>query len=95
MIKKILLAAALSGSMVVAANASVTPTVRVDFDDINLTTTEGQEKLNLRIARAAKLVCGSSVINEAGSLKQALNNRVCIKQATLVAQEEAGLVSAL
>ncbi|MFT7685985.1 MAG: UrcA family protein [Candidatus Azotimanducaceae bacterium] len=95
MIKKILLAAALSTSVVLSASASLTPTVRVDFSDVNLATMEGQERLNLRIGQAAKLVCGSTVISEVGSLKQALNNRSCIKKAISSAQKEAGLVSSL
>ena len=77
------------------ANASINnsgsvESVRVNINDINVTSEAGQEKLYQRISRAAKTVCGSTIRSEVGSLKELMENRSCIKQATAEAMSETG-----
>jgi UrcA family protein len=92
--KKILLAVSCI-AISLGANASINNSAsinsaRVNFNDINVTTEAGQEKLHDRITRAAKAVCGSTIRSEVGSIKELMENRNCIKQATAEAMSESG-----
>jgi UrcA family protein len=77
------------------ANASINKSasiesVRVNINDINVATEAGQHKLYQRVSRAAKAVCGSTTRNDVSSLKELMENRSCIKQATAEAMSETG-----
>ncbi|MFT7686906.1 MAG: UrcA family protein [Candidatus Azotimanducaceae bacterium] len=92
--KKLLLAVSCI-AISLGANASINnsasiDSVRVNINDINVSTEAGQEKLHQRITRAAKTVCGSTIRSEVGSIKELMENRNCIKQATAEAISESG-----
>ena len=55
--------------------------VSVNFSDLDLSSTEGQEVLEGRLKQAAKSVCGSTNVKIAGSLANARANRACFKAA--------------
>ena len=64
-----------------------TPSVQVNFQDLNLTTAKGKQVLQSRLKRAARKVCGSLVIRTAGSLGNARSNRACYDNAIARAME--------
>ncbi len=61
--------------------------VRVDIQDLDLTTEQGSRVLHARLKRAAKQVCGSQDLRTAGSLENARNNRACYNEALAGALE--------
>lgn len=61
--------------------------VRVDIQDLDLTTEQGNRVLHARLKRAAKQVCGSHDVRTAGSLENARNNRACYNEALAGALE--------
>ncbi|MFT7685986.1 MAG: UrcA family protein [Candidatus Azotimanducaceae bacterium] len=92
--KKILLAVSCI-AISLGANASVknsdsVESIRVNINDINMTSEVGQEKLYQRISRVARTVCGSTIRSDVGSLKELMENRNCIKQATAEAMNDSG-----
>lgn len=65
----------------VVAHSITTPTqVAVNFSDLDLDSSAGQEALQYRLARAAEQVCGHSDIRRAGGVAQAARNAECYEQ---------------
>lgn len=58
MFKKTLFAAGLVGLALSAAQPASAETRKVDYSDLDLSTTHGQARLNARLRDAAKDVCG-------------------------------------
>ena len=63
-------------------------TTTVSYTDLDLVSTEGRATLEHRISRAAREVCGSSNFREAGSLRQATENKSCYESAIARAMEQ-------
>lgn len=55
--------------------------VSVSYADLNLASTAGRETLQQRISHAARRVCGSANLRQAGSLRQLSDNRKCQQRA--------------
>ena len=53
----------------------------ISYDDLDLSTTKGQEAMYFRISAAAEDVCGSSNPRDAGGITQATENKVCYDRA--------------
>jgi len=95
MIKQAILLAVTCSVLSTGASTSVrtdknVESVRVNYQDININTEAGQVKLYQRITQAAKSVCGSTIRSNTSSLKEVLQNRACVKQATADAMAETG-----
>jgi UrcA family protein len=76
-----------------AAAADEAPSVGVRYGDLDLTSAEGQRKLDLRLERAAREVCG---LNETvvGSHLRSPESRTCYREARRhLDQQYAELVS--
>ena len=56
-------------------------TATVNYADLDLAGSAGQQQLQRRIERAARQVCGSVHLREAGSIYQARLNRQCQERA--------------
>ena len=69
------------GETYTSATAEGLRTVAVGYGDLNLASNAGQLALQRRINRAAQQVCGSAYMREAGSLRQASDNRNCQERA--------------
>lgn len=76
--KSALVAAALCTAAVFAAPAAFAKSIEVRYDDLDLTTTKGQDALNARIVRAARNVCRMDLLP--GSHINPID-RTCYKQA--------------
>ena len=75
---------ALALTLSMGASAAIKGTdlaVRVDVQDLDLTTVQGKQVLHARLKRAAKQVCGSQDVRTAGSLENARTNRACYNEA--------------
>jgi UrcA family protein len=86
----LLAAAALAGMAAVPASATparidTPPTVRVAYDDLDLTTPEGEAELTQRVRRAAIRVCR---FRADGSLNDAISERACYRHARVRAGVE-------
>ena len=69
------------------------PTVGVHYGDLDLTSAEGQRKLDIRLERAARDVCGMDE-RMTGSHLRADHSRVCYREARRnLDQQYAQLVS--
>ena len=64
-------------------------TTTVSYADLDLTDPKGKEVLNFRLRRAARDVCGSPDIREAGSIRQAHENKTCFHHAVANAEQQA------
>ena len=53
----------------------------ISHDDLDLSTTKGQEAMYFRISAAADQVCGERNPRDAGSITQATENKVCYERA--------------
>ena len=53
----------------------------VSYSDLDLTSTNGREALEARIARAAEQVCGSKHARKAGGVRFAAENKRCFDRA--------------
>ncbi len=62
--------------------------VVVSTEAYNLSSDAGQEMLYDRLRSAARQVCGTTNLREAGSLEQALQNRACIRNSLSQAVED-------
>ena len=62
--------------------------VIVNTEAFNLDSSAGQEMLYERLKTAAKQVCGTTNLREAGSLERALQNRSCYRDALSQAVED-------
>jgi UrcA family protein len=93
MIKKMIIAAALSTTFAMTASASVvsTQTVSLPYQASAASSDTAQTVLLARIKRAAKQVCGTTHRTNAGSLTQVMKNRTCYKNTLESAVAEAGL----
>ncbi len=93
MIKKTIIAAALTTTFAMTAGGSVvsTETVRVPYQESVVSTERGQSVLVSKIKRAAKQVCGTTHRTDAGSLTQVMKNRSCYNNAVDSAMAKAGL----
>ena len=56
-------------------------TVTVSYADLNLTSTAGLETFQRRVSKAARHVCGSANLREAGSLRQVSEIKNCQERA--------------
>ncbi|WP_311202109.1 UrcA family protein [Novosphingobium mangrovi (ex Huang et al. 2023)] len=88
MFKKATLAAALAGLALTATPvlAETTTKVRVEINDLDLTTPEGQRTLELRLDTAAREACGYDQ-RTTGSRLPTATARACYKQAHAKAQD--------
>ena len=95
MIKKMIIAAALTTTFAMSAGASVvsTETVRVPVSETVVHSDKAQTVLMARLKRAAKQVCGTTHRTNAGSLTQVMKNRACYQQSLDSALSEAGLTA--
>ena len=75
-----LTAQAESTTKVTAEPVAQTQQATVNFSDLNLNSAEGQETLYYRISNAAKQVCGSQDVRQAGGVAQAARNEDCYQQ---------------
>lgn len=71
-------AAAIGAATVGAPALAGTPTERVSYEDLNLTTQEGQDALQQRLNKAAWRVC---MFDEKGRLQTAEHQTSCYRQA--------------
>ncbi|MBS1240126.1 MAG: hypothetical protein H6R45_832 [Proteobacteria bacterium] len=76
--KAIALAAAFG--MLMVAQPALAATTAVTYDDLDLSTKEGQQELDRRIEHAAREVCGLNE-KEVGSLVPSREARTCVKDA--------------
>jgi len=53
----------------------------VSFDDLDLSSSKGQQSLYFRISSAARAVCGSSDHRITGHLRSAVDNQACYERA--------------
>ena len=65
----------------VSTSAEGLRTITVPYEDLDLSNATGQETLAARISTAARRVCGTTDYREAGSLRQASDNKVCYQNA--------------
>tara|TARA_R110000772_G_scaffold14520_17_gene41957 strand:- start:8640 stop:8975 length:336 start_codon:yes stop_codon:yes gene_type:complete len=65
--------------------------VNVQTNDLNLSSTAGQETLNMRLTRAVKSACSSA---RAFTLHEKMDEKRCKKEASLVANQRAAKVIA-
>lgn len=72
------LAAVIAG--LVAAQPALAETAAVTYDDLDLTTKEGQKELDLRIEKAARDVCGLNE-KQVGSMLPTREAKACVKDA--------------
>ncbi len=89
MIKATLTAAAL-GLTLSAAPAIAgdeRPSTRVEYKDLNLTTPEGQEKLERRIDYAARTICGVGRVRT-GTRIASSQSKECLKAAKQSAKQQ-------
>lgn len=80
----VVMAAALSTPFVANAamiNGHQHASVSIPVESFNLETEKGEALFYAKLKSAAKQVCGTSSLREAGSLEQVLQNRVCYKEA--------------
>ena len=63
-------------------------TVELQYLSGDLATEEGRANLQRRIASAARKVCGSVHLHEAGSLKMVSRNRQCYKESVAAANSQ-------
>lgn len=94
-LKKAVTAGITAAAMTMALGASAgaktnADSVKVDVRDLDVSSQEGQEALYARLQDAAKEVCGDRSIYRAGSLHQALENRVCYDKALTQAVKSVG-----
>ncbi|TXS89850.1 UrcA family protein [Parahaliea maris] len=70
-------------------------TATVNYDDLDLTSSKGQESLYYRISAAARDVCGSSDYRITGDLGTAADNEACYERAVndALSQINAGRVA--
>ena len=90
---KILSAMTLALTIPAAANAAMIKgydenSVVVNTEAFNLSSSTGQEMLYERLKTAARQVCGSTNLREAGSLERVLDNRTCYQDALAQAVED-------
>lgn len=79
------LALTLGAAPALAAPTSDAPTASVRIDDLNLSTEQGQQRLDVRIKKAARTVCYSGLRGLAAQAREAQ----CIDSALAVVQPEA------
>ena len=84
------LAAALA--TVPAAAFAAPPSVAVKVADLDLSTPQGQAKLDKRIDRAAKEVCTSRVATT-GSIVSSTVDQTCYKEARQKVQEQVAMMT--
>jgi len=53
----------------------------ISYDDLDLSTSKGQEAMYFRISAAAEQVCGARNPRDAGGITQATENKVCYERA--------------
>ncbi|WP_116367523.1 UrcA family protein [Parahaliea mediterranea] len=70
-------------------------TQTVNFDDLDLSSSKGQQSLYYRISAAARNVCGSGDYRITGHLGSAADNEACYKRAVndAMSQVNAGQVA--
>ena len=61
--------------------------VSVSLQELNLDNASGQEAAYKRLKRAARNLCGSPNLREAGGLEQAMSNRECFSETLTEAVE--------
>jgi UrcA family protein len=79
MIRNSLIAASLFGLALTASQPAFAETSLVGYADLDLTTQAGNAKLDQRLKRAAKKVCGLS--GTANPLREAAANQQCFAKA--------------
>ena len=83
--RKVLLTIAMALSVPVVAGAAMiegkNAVIKVDTSAYNLTSTAGQEMLYQELKSAARDVCGTTNLRQAGSVELALQNRACVRDA--------------
>jgi len=84
---------ALSGSFVALASGPVEHvSIRVSYADLDLDNATDRARLEARIGRAARTICGPTNPRDvAGSLRQALENGACQRQVKADAIAASGL----
>lgn len=86
------LLAAAAAAATLAATPAFADSVRVEYKDLDLTTTQGQETLQGRLEAAARQVCGMRDIRTGSRVPDA-EARDCYKQALAdLEQKFAGVV---
>ena len=60
----------------------------ISYDDLDLSTSKGQEAMYFRISAAAEQVCGSKNPRDAGGITQATENKVCYERAVSEAMSQ-------
>ena len=60
----------------------------ISYDDLDLSTSKGQEAMYFRISAAAEQVCGSKNPRDAGGITQATENKVCYDRAVSEAMSQ-------
>ena len=93
MIKKIIIAAALTTTIAMSAGASIVSSeaVSVPLSQSVVHSDKAQTVLMARLKRAAKQVCGTTHRTDAGSLTQVMRNRACYTRSLDSALSKAGL----
>ena len=66
----------------------------VGYEDLNLSTDDGQQTLDSRLRRAARLVCGSHSVKMVGLVRSS-NNKACYDNALDRARVEVHTQSAV
>ena len=54
--------------------------VHVDLSDLDLTTVNGEQTMQVRLKHAAKQVCGPTSVKSAGSFEAVRINRACFEE---------------
>jgi UrcA family protein len=65
----------------VSTTAEGLRSISVSYADLDLSDQEGRNTLDRRVSSAAEKVCGPSNYRQAGSLRQATENRSCYRDA--------------
>ena len=60
----------------------------ISYEDLDLSTSKGQEAMYFRISAAAEQVCGSKNPRDAGGITQATENKVCYERAVSEAMSQ-------
>ena len=97
MIKKMIIAAAVIQTLTMASTASAVDvdSVKVPYNKEALLTAQGREMLHRKLERSVKKICGSTSINRAGSVGQAMENQTCYDDTLAAALLRAGLNDAV
>ena len=80
------LIAALSGAAYAAAPGTASPSMRVNYSDLNLTSEQGNKELYARIVSAAHQVCAADPV-DSRDLHTRIREQSCARQAVAAAVE--------